>query len=222
MQGTTTTPNEVGGVPAQPATAPVVAPTQIADVGPSAEYLYLAAKASRDELKSQLDRIVSERHSLLSEIEDHPVGGPAIACMQQRIVQLDARIAELDIAVAKADAAVATAAAQPGAVVEPPRPYRDGPPEEMFIAIPTLATLAMLPIIIAYARRIWRRGGAPAAPAQISADLSDRLTRLEALGEATALEVERIGEGQRFVTRLLTEKGSEAIGVGERTSLQHR
>ena len=221
MQGTTTTPNEAGGVPAQPATAPVVAPNQAVDVTPSAEYLYLAAKASRDELKSQLNRIVSERHSLLSEIEDHPVGGPAIAGMQQRIVQLDARIAELDIAVAKADAAVATAAAQPGAVIEPPRPYRDGPPEEMFIAIPTLATLAMLPIIIAYARRIWRRGGAPAG-AQLPPDLSDRLNRLEALGEATALEVERIGEGQRFVTRLLTDKGSEAIGVGERTSLQPR
>ena len=221
MQGTTTTTtNDVAQVPAQ-AAAPVVAANQAVDVAPSAEYLYLAAKASRNELRSQLDRVVSERHSILREIEDHPVGGPAVAGMQQRIVQLDARITELDIAVAKADAAVATAAAQPGAVIEPPRPFRDGPPEEMFIAIPTLATLAMLPIIIAYARRIWRRGGAP-APAQLSPDISDRLTRLEALGETTALEVERIGEGQRFVTRLLTEKGTEAIGAGERVSLQHR
>ena len=221
MQVTTTT-TDVVTVPSQQGATPAVAAGQAVEVAPSAEYLYRAAKASRDELKNQLDRIVSERHSLLREIEDHPVGGPAVAGMQQRIVQLDARIAELDIAVAKADAAVATAAAQPGAVVDPPRPYRDGPPEEMFIAIPTLATLAMLPIIIAYARRIWKRGGAQAPSAHLPPDLSDRLNRLEALGEATALEVERIGEGQRFVTRLLTDRGTEAIGAGERASIQHR
>ena len=221
MQGTTTTP-EVVTAPTQPAVAQAVEPGRAVDVAPSAEYLYIAAKASRDELKSQLDRIVSERHSLLREIEDHPVGGPAVTGMQGRIVQLDARITELDIALAKADAAVATAAAQPGAVVEPPFRERSGPPEEMFIAIPTLATLALLPLIIAFSRRIWKRGGSPTFGTQIPADLSDRLTRLEALGETTALEVERIGEGQRFVTRLLTERAPDAISAGDRSSLQHR
>jgi len=34
----------------------------------------------------------------------------------------------------------------------------------------------------------------------------DRMTRLEASVEAIAIEVERISEGQRFTTRLLTEQ----------------
>lgn len=36
-------------------------------------------------------------------------------------------------------------------------------------------------------------------------EFSDRLTRLEQSLDAAAIEVERIGEGQRFMTRLLTE-----------------
>jgi len=38
------------------------------------------------------------------------------------------------------------------------------------------------------------------------ADISERLSRIEAGVEATAIEVERISEGQRFTSRLLSER----------------
>jgi hypothetical protein len=38
-------------------------------------------------------------------------------------------------------------------------------------------------------------------------DLGDRLSRIETAVDSTALEVERIAEGQRFTTRLLAERG---------------
>ena len=37
-------------------------------------------------------------------------------------------------------------------------------------------------------------------------ELAQRLARVEQIVEATALEIERISEGQRFTTRLLSEK----------------
>lgn len=37
-------------------------------------------------------------------------------------------------------------------------------------------------------------------------DMNKRLERLEQTADATALEVERISEGQRFTTKLLAEK----------------
>jgi len=58
-----------------------------------------------------------------------------------------------------------------------------------------------------YVRKIWR-GVRPETPA-LSADYSDRLTNLEQSIDAVAVEVERIGEGQRFMTRVLTEKPSQ-------------
>ena len=45
---------------------------------------------------------------------------------------------------------------------------------------------------------------APTAPS----DLTDRLTSIEQSVEAVAIEVERIGEGQRFMTRLFAERGA--------------
>jgi hypothetical protein len=41
------------------------------------------------------------------------------------------------------------------------------------------------------------------------------------MGETTALEVERIGEGQRFVTRLLTERADHVLGEGERVTARN-
>jgi hypothetical protein len=218
MQAANQTPTPAaaaqGAADAAAAAAAAAQGAAVASAAASAENSYYAARAARDELRNQLDALVGQRHSLLRELEDHgEVGGPATAGMQQRIVQLDGRIAQLDIAVATADAAVAAAAAVPGAVIEPPRNERSGPPEEVFFIMPILLTFAMLPLIIAYARRIWRRGGAP-APAQLPSDLGERLARLEAMGETTALEVERIGEGQRFVTRLMTERSGREIGEG--------
>jgi hypothetical protein len=37
-------------------------------------------------------------------------------------------------------------------------------------------------------------------------ELAARLARVEQIVEATAVEIERISEGQRFTTRLLSEK----------------
>jgi len=46
-------------------------------------------------------------------------------------------------------------------------------------------------------------------------ELTQQLDELEQASEVTALEVERIGEGQRFLTRLLTEKESVRLGNAE-------
>lgn len=44
------------------------------------------------------------------------------------------------------------------------------------------------------------------APAERSVESDARLARLEQAVEAIAVEVERIGESQRFLTKVLTEK----------------
>jgi hypothetical protein len=73
--------------------------------------------------------------------------------------------------------------------------------------------IVFLPLSIALARRIWRRSSA--AVTAFPRDLSDRFSRLEHAVEATAVEVERIGEGQRFLTRLFTEgEGTRVIDAG--------
>jgi hypothetical protein len=49
-----------------------------------------------------------------------------------------------------------------------------------------------------------------AAPGWDAADLAARLARIEQVVEATAVEVERLGEGQRYAARLLAEPRAAA------------
>jgi len=97
-------------------------------------------------------------------------------------------------------------------VIEVPRGLgRDVmPPEAVDITIAFFITVAIiiigLPLARAFARRMDRRGG----PAQIPNEISTQLNHLNQAVDAIALEVERISEGQRYTTRLLSEQKDPA------------
>lgn len=70
----------------------------------------------------------------------------------------------------------------------------------------TMAAIIIgLPLARAFARRMDRRG-----TQQIPSDLSHQIGQLNQAVDAIALEVERISEGQRFTTRLLSEQRDAA------------
>ena len=66
------------------------------------------------------------------------------------------------------------------------------------------------PIAIVYARKIWKRDSDSSSPASYQTD--QRLERIEHAIDAMAVEVERISEGQRFMTKLLSER-QERVGI---------
>ena len=47
----------------------------------------------------------------------------------------------------------------------------------------------------------------------LSSDTAARLERIEQAVDAMAIEVERIAEGQRFVTRLMSEQAQERVAL---------
>jgi hypothetical protein len=51
-----------------------------------------------------------------------------------------------------------------------------------------------------------RRRGSAALDDHRLEEISQRLARLEQIADATAVEIERIGEGQRFTTKLLGDR----------------
>jgi hypothetical protein len=173
--------------------------------------VWRAAREQRDELRSQLDNLEDQRRSLAQQIEEGGVTGQAKTGIETRIAEIDKRIADLDKQVSEASSNVAKAAGVPGAVQPDPRPIREGPPEEVFVLGGIFIFVCLLPISIAYARRIWRKSAA--AVAAIPGDLMERLNRLDQAVDSIAVEVERIGEGQRFVTRLMSERAG-ALGAG--------
>ena len=191
----------------------------------SPQAVYEGMVHQRDELGNQMERLKNERRDIANRLQggegEEQISAADKAGLEKRLTTIDGRIEALDKQIAGADAQVASAAAVPGAIVEKPPPVRQGPPEEAFILGGIFLFVAIFPISIAFARRIWRRSAAVVT--SFPREIADRLTRMEQAVEATAVEVERIGEGQRFLTRLFTEgEGARAIGAGAAQPLERK
>lgn len=72
----------------------------------------------------------------------------------------------------------------------------------------SVASLAMSPIFRAIGKKMEGRQLPP--DAFQNSELSDRMERMEHAVDAIAVQVERIAEGQRFTTKLLSERVADA------------
>ena len=80
-------------------------------------------------------------------------------------------------------------------------------PEEVGALLGTIFVGTTVIILAkAWAKRIEKKPDTPA----ISPEVSARLERIERAVDSIALEVERITEGQRFVTKVLADRGEIA------------
>ncbi len=202
-------------------TAPVLAPIAAAQGTPSASSIYEGFKAQRQELRNQLNDLEGTRSTIASQLEDMPASSPERKPLETRLTDIDSRITSVDQRLAANAVDISKAAAIPGAVVELPPPIQQGPPEEAYVLGGLFMILVFFPLSVALARRIWRRSSA--AVTSFPREIGERLLRMEQAVEATAEEVERIGEGQRFLTRLFTEgEGARSIGAGAAQPIERK
>lgn len=103
-------------------------------------------------------------------------------------------------------------------------PMAFDPTTTLIILAATIVLIAVLyPIARAIAKRMERKDVSPPLPAT-NPEADARIRRLEQSIEAMELELERISEGQRYTTKLLTERLPLAArvpqpGQGEKTLL---
>jgi hypothetical protein len=205
--------------PAAPAPPPAAAPA-----APST-FVFNGSEVrvptSREELRGLRERrsalsdqmqSVKERRDKTAEEMRGAVPGQDFIGLEQRLKVLDARLLTIETDIAQTSAAIAAAPpvilAQSATTTVP-----SGPPPDFWqnevVVVPVVSLFVFFPIALAYARRIWRR---PIAPAALPPDMLQRFDRMEQAIESIAIEVERVTEGQRFVTQLMTEP--RAIGAG--------
>ena len=193
-------------------TAPAVpVPVVIRPGSDAPQAVYRAFNEQRKELANQLSSLEERHREFARELANPATEKSVRSGLEVRVAELDKRIADVDKQLAAADQAVARAAAVPSAVVDPPRQESHGPPQEVYVLSGMFIVAVFFPLSIALARRIWRRGAA--AVTAFPQELADRLNRLDQSMDSIAIEVERIGEGQRFVTRVMSENG-RALGGG--------
>lgn len=174
--------------------------------------IYRGLRDQREVLGNQLSNAQNQREELVSQLGHDGQSAATKASLEKRILNMDARITDLDQQIAKSEQAVAQAASVPGATYRPPDVPRDRPDPDMIVGFTALiAIIIVLPMSIAFARRVWRRSAN--ATVTLPPEVAQRMESLERGVDAIALEVERIGEGQRFMTQALTER-SDARGLG--------
>lgn len=166
----------------------------------------------RSELADQLERAWNRRDGITEGIAEasgvEREGLEArLSAIDGRVVQIEADIAATERALTNAAPGLLATAAQADEAAERARDAAKPAIDEEIIGVLAIMSMLMLvPFVIAYTRRIWRR---PVAARSLPGATENRLERIEQAVEAIAVEVERVSEGQRFVTKLMSEGKSD-------------
>ena len=208
---------QVPVLPAPPVPGATTVSSRVLNPVPMSAQEVASLKARREALSDQLISADGRRKEL-SRLARSATGADK-AGLEQRIGVLDARLARLETDIDETGKLLAsTPAALASTRGAPSFSFANSSGDNMLNTIPIVAILSVFvffPIAIAIARNIWRRGSLPrTGPDRESAQ---RLERMEQAMEAIAIEIERVSEGQRFVTRLMSEQRDDraAVGAGE-------
>ena len=94
--------------------------------------------------------------------------------------------------------------------------------ENIVVPIAFFGTVVVLSIGIPLVRAYIRRQDSTALRPPTDGEANMRLERIERAVESVALEVERISEGQRFVTKLMAERAAPPAALPPDFGSTHR
>lgn len=174
-----------------------------------------ALRARGAELSNQLRSVQGRRDALARDMRR--ASDASMPGLQKRLDVLDQRLVQLEQDIRINGQLIAQGA---GCTIRPSAasinvPFIGPMPPGNVTAISIVFTIFVLcPIALAAARLLWKRGNRPVVTnAQRDADL--RMERVEQAVDTIAVEIERISEGQRFVTQLLARPAAQPIPVAQ-------
>jgi hypothetical protein len=174
-----------------------------------------ALRARRSELSNQLQSADGRRRRLSEQLDGS--SGAARAGLEQRIMVLDQRIVQLESDIAETGRLLTESPTGLVASTTAARSFGGLTPQNVTTLGGAFTLFVLSPLAFAAARLMWKRASSPPAPRAL-VEAAARLGNLEQAVDAIAIEVERVSEGQRFVTRLLSEANGQAVpalGVGQ-------
>ena len=170
------------------------------------------------EVNSQLEATYHTRASLVDRLRS--TDGQARIVLHEQIAAADEKASQLQSDVARlvrqiADAEVSQTFTQ--AFPPPPVPtfWERVNPDAVSAVFVMLALAIIVPLSVALTRRLGRSPKPAAVPSDTENVSKARLDRLEQAVDTIAIEIERISEGQRFVTKVLNERPVRPAAVNE-------
>jgi hypothetical protein len=179
----------------------------------------------RDEMSSQLQSAQNRRERVLNELRNAPAGTEA--GLQQQYQVLSDRIVAIETDIEASGRVLRTGQVPEQMVLVPPRgSLSSGNRTDDAERGAALAAVILIPIGAVYMWRAFRRRrrGGGRREVEMTAEQDSRFERLEQAVDAIALEIERVGESQRYQAKLLAEAnmmpamgGAQKVGEPIRT-----
>lgn len=174
-----------------------------------------ALATAQREIEQKLGEMRAQRAGLEDALRS-TTSRPGRLEIQTRIDRVDREIAELERAMSRMGRNVEVRQDR-GATFSGTGPQLPAFPPARIDPVPIIGTtlgilFVAFPLALTISRYIWKRSTHAPAPA-LSQEQTRRFDRLEQSVDAIAIEVERISENQRYLTKLLAEpKRAEKIG----------
>ena len=180
-----------------------------------------AIRSRRSDISSQLTSSMERREELIEQLEDAP---PSVAPgLIAQIQVLDQRIVKIEQDMEASGQMLRTGlTVDNGTSLVGPREFGNGSgPEEAAARGAAMGAAILMPIFLVYViarlARWRRRRNSPAQTDQDSRQ-DARMERLEQAVDAIALEIERVGESQRYQGKLLAEANLMPAMSGARSA----
>lgn len=196
-------------IPAPAPPAPPAAPFvyEITGQGPTrplTQQEISVIRNQRSEMSDQLQSAQNRRERVLDELRTAPPGTEP--GLQQQYQVLSDRIVAIERDIEASGRTLRSGQVPVGTVLVPPRSFSSSNRTDDAERGATLAAMILLPIAAIYMWRAFRRrrrGGR--REVEVHAEQDSRFERLEQAVDAIALEIERVGEAQRYQAKLLSE-----------------
>lgn len=193
---------------------PVATSAPPAPVGPISSEQAEFLRTRRSALSSQLESAQERRDDVAEQLRSNETQASERPGLQKRLEVLDDRLVELERDIALNGQQLANAPARRSESSTQPARSQGNPFNRMNPNLMTvLGFVLLMPLAIQFARRMFGPNSAR-FDRQAKADaaaLRDRMDKMESAVDAVAIEVERIGEGQRFLTQAMTEGGPRGL-----------
>jgi hypothetical protein len=175
-----------------------------------------ATRVRLNDLRSELQDAAERRNSIAGRLREADID--ARQGYQDRLKILDARIFTIENEITRLGRELAAApsealnAAQPASQAPDPNQIAAQVMDDIVPIVAILSVFVLAPIVITISRFLWKRS--TNAPPAIRSDHAthERLEQLQQAVDAIAIEVERISEGQRYVTKVI---GNRGLGAGD-------
>jgi hypothetical protein len=180
-----------------------------------------AIRSRRSDISSQLTSSMQRRERLIDDLEDAP---PSVAPgLIAQIQMLDQRIVKIEQDMEASGQMLRTGlTVDNGTSLVGPREFGNGSSREDAAARgAAFGAVVLVPIFLVYMiARVTRWRRRRNSPAQADQDSRDdaRMERLEQAVDAIALEIERVGESQRYQTKVLAEANLMPAMSGARSA----